>query len=108
MEKVQRSKFEVDKFNENNKFELWKINMWDLLLQQGLQKVLVRKTKKLVSMIDGEWEDLDAITLNTVRLCLEDEVMFNIVGEETTIGLWNRLENLYIENSLTNRTYPKR
>jgi hypothetical protein len=33
MTKVKSSKFEVDKFNNKNNFELWKIKMWYILLQ---------------------------------------------------------------------------
>ena len=73
MAKVQSFKFEVEKFSGKNRFALWKIKMRDLLVQQGLQKGLVGKIKKLTSMIDEEWEDLDARSLDTIRLCLADE-----------------------------------
>jgi hypothetical protein len=59
-------------------------------------------------MTNEEWEDLDAKTLSTIRLCLTDDVMFNIVGEDTTLGLWNKLESLYMMNSLTSKIYLKR
>jgi hypothetical protein len=88
MEKVQSSKFEVEKFTGKNSFALWKLKIQDLLVQQGLQKVLDGKSKKSTSMIDEDWEDLDAISLSTICLCLEDEVLFNIVEDETTTGLW--------------------
>jgi hypothetical protein len=38
MAKMQSSKFEVEKFSGKNNFELWKLKMRDLLVQQGLQK----------------------------------------------------------------------
>jgi hypothetical protein len=98
----------VEKFNGKNNFELWKLKMWDLLVQQGLQKALAGKSKKPTSMTDEDWEDLDARALSTIRLCLADEVLFNIVGEETTTGLWNRLESLYMTKSLTNKIFLKR
>jgi hypothetical protein len=98
MEKVHSSKFEVEKFNGKNRFALWKLKMWDLLVQKGLQKALVGKTKKPTSMTDEDWEDLDARALSTIRLCLEDEVLFNIIEEETTTGLWNILESLYMKS----------
>jgi hypothetical protein len=91
MVKVQSSKFEVEKFNGKNNFVLWKLKMQDLLVQQGLQKALAGKIKKPTSMTDEDWEDLDARALSTICLCLADEVLFNIVEEETTTGLWNRL-----------------
>ena len=35
---MSSKKFEIEKFSGKNNFELWKLNMWDLLVQQGLQK----------------------------------------------------------------------
>jgi hypothetical protein len=39
---------------------------------------------------------MDVISLSNIRLFLVDEVFLNIVGEETTIGYWNRLEFFYM------------
>jgi hypothetical protein len=103
MEKVQSFLFEVEKFSGKNNFELWKLKMRDLLVQQGLQKVLEGKTKKPTRMIDEDWEDLNARALSTIRLCLADEVLVNITREETKTSLWNRLESLYMTKSLMNK-----
>jgi len=107
MAKVQSSKFEVEKFNGKTNIELWKLKMKDLLVQRLLQKALARKSKKPTSMANDEWVDLDVRALSTIRLCLADDVLFNIVGEETTSGLWTRLEGLYMTKSRTNRIYLK-
>jgi hypothetical protein len=108
MAKMQSSKFEVEKFSGKNNFELWKLKMRDLLVQQGLQKTLAGKSKKPTAMTEWEWEDLDAKALSTIRLCLVDEVMSNIVGEDTTSDLWSKLESLYMTKSLTSRIYLNR
>ena len=96
------------KFNGKNNFELWKLKMRDLLVQQGLHKTLDDKRKKPATMTNEEWEDLDASVLNTIWLCVADDVLFNIIGEETTIGLWSRMEKLYMMKSLMNWIYLKR
>jgi hypothetical protein len=75
---------------------------------QRLQKALAKNTKKLASMIDEDWEDLDARALSTIRLCLTDQVFFNNTKEDTTIGLWNRLESLYMTKSLIDIIFLKR
>jgi hypothetical protein len=108
MEKMQSSKFEVENFNGKKNFELWKLKMRDLLVQQGLQKALAGRTKKPVTMTNEEWEDLDTKALSTICLCLADEVMFNIVGEDTTIGLWRKMESLYMTKTLTSIIYLKK
>ena len=43
MTKMQSLKFEVEKFNGKSNFELWKLKMRDLQVQQGLQKALADK-----------------------------------------------------------------
>ena len=43
MAKMQSSKFEVEKFSGKNNFELWKLKMHDLLVQQGVVKALLEK-----------------------------------------------------------------
>jgi hypothetical protein len=41
MAKMQSLKFEVENFSGKNNFELWKLKMHDLLVQQGVVKVLL-------------------------------------------------------------------
>ena len=59
-------------------------------------------------MIDDEWEDLDAKVLSTIRLCIADDVLFNIVSETSTTSLWKKLESPYMTKSVTNIIYLKR
>jgi hypothetical protein len=108
MDKVQSFKFEVEKFSSKNRFALWKLKMWDLLVQQGLQNELDVKSKQPASMTDEDWKDLDARALNTIHLCLADEVLFNIVEEKTIAGLCTKLESLYMTKNLSNKILLKR
>jgi hypothetical protein len=108
MAKMQSSKFEVEKLSGKSNFDLWTLKMQDLLVQQGLQKALVDKSKKTIAMTNEEWEDLDAKAFSTIRLCLVDDVLFNIVGEDTTSRLWSKLESLYMTKSLMSIIYLKR
>jgi hypothetical protein len=39
---------------------------------------------------------------------MADEVLFNIVGDDTTSGLWSKLESLYMTKSLSRIIYLKR
>jgi uncharacterized protein (DUF2164 family) len=52
MDKMQSSKFEVEKFTGKRHFEFWKLKMGDLLVQQGLQKALAGKSKKPTTMTE--------------------------------------------------------
>jgi hypothetical protein len=98
----------VEKLSGKNNFSLWKIKMRDLLVQQGLQKALAGKKKKLRSMTDDDWEDLDARDLSNIHLCMEYEVFFNIIEETKTIGLWRKLDTLYMTKKFSNKIFLKR
>jgi hypothetical protein len=54
MVKMQSSKFEVEKFSGKSNFELWKLKMQDLLVQQGLEKAFADKSKKPTTMMNEE------------------------------------------------------
>lgn len=51
MTKVLSARFEVEKFNGKNNFELWNLKMGDFLVQQGSHKELIGKSKKSTNMI---------------------------------------------------------
>jgi hypothetical protein len=108
MKKMQSAKFEIEKFNGKNNFEIWKVKMHDLLVQQGVVKALLGKAKQPASITDEDWDEMDARALSAIRLCLADDVLFNIVTEKTAVGLWSKLESLYMTKSLTNRIFLKR
>jgi len=108
MKKMQSAKFEIEKFNGKNNFEIWKVKMHDLLVQQGVVKVLLGKEKQPASMTDEDWDEMNARALSAIRLCLVDDVLFNIVTEKTTTGLWSKMESLYMTKSLTNMIFLKR
>jgi len=48
---------------------------------------------------------MDLKVANMIQLCLSDEVVYNMMDEETTTGLWSKLEMLHITKSLSNKLY---
>uniref|UniRef100_A0A2N9GFK1 CCHC-type domain-containing protein n=1 Tax=Fagus sylvatica TaxID=28930 RepID=A0A2N9GFK1_FAGSY len=95
------------KFDGTGNFGLWQRRVKDLLVQQGLVKALYGKTKKPEKMTDDEWEELDMKAVSTIRLLLADEVMYDIMEENSTIGIWLNLEKIYMSKSLTNKLHLK-
>lgn len=43
--------------------------------------------------------------MRTIHLCLSDEVMYNVMNEESPLKMWKKLEDLYIEKYLTNKLF---
>jgi len=69
---------------------------------------LTGKSTKLAGTSYEDWEKMDLKAASTIQLCLTDEVMYNVINEETTTGLWSRLETLYMIKSLFYKLYLKK
>ena len=78
-----------------------------LLVQQGLFKVLSEKDKLSESMPDDEKQELKMKVHSAIQLCLVDEVLREVANKDIDIGLWLKLESLYMMKSLTNKLYLK-
>ena len=89
------------KFDGIGNFGLWQRRVQDLLVQQGLVKALYGKAKKPKKMTDDKWDELDMKAVSLIRLLLVDEVMYDVMEENTTAEIWLNLEKRYISKSLT-------
>ena len=104
---LSATRFEIEKFNGKNDFSLWHVKMHSLLVQQGLWKALKGKNASPATLSNEEKEDLLEWAHSAILLSLGDEVLREIVDEETAVGLWLKLESRYMTKSLTNRLYMK-
>jgi hypothetical protein len=112
------SRIEIGKLNGKN-FELWKLKMEDLLVENeqwivvdpgthpigthtiGTQYTGTQTTSTPPTCMSKEyWENLDRRERSIIRLCLEDSVFLNVSGESTAKELWDNLRNLYQSKSL--------
>lgn len=64
--------------------------MKDLLIQQGVHKALLGKEKKLETMKDVEWVEMDEKAASAIRLNLGDEVIHNILVAKTSKEVWEK------------------
>ena len=56
-------------------FALWQGKMRALLIQNGLQKALLEKNKKLATLTEVQIEEMDRKALTAIQLCLSNEVL---------------------------------
>ena len=77
--KMSTTKYDVEMFCGKGNFSLWQRRMKDLLIQQGVHKALLGKEKKLETMKDVKWVEMDEKAVSTIRLNLGDEVIHNIL-----------------------------
>ena len=85
---ITTTKFEVEKFDRKSNFLLWKIRVTSLLVKEGTHKILFGIEKKSSKMKNDEWNDTDFHAKATIILCLSDEVLYNVMNEETIADLW--------------------
>eukprot|EP00253_Pinus_taeda_P029979 PITA_29979 len=97
---------EIKKFNGHS-FELWKLNMEDLLVDKD-QWVTIDPGTKLMGVSKEERKKLDQKAQNTIRLCVSDSLLLNVLGEPTTKALWEKLETLYQSKSLVNKLFLRK
>ena len=41
--------------------------------------------------------------VSTIRLCLADELMYDVLDDVSTVAMWLKLESRYMSKSLTNK-----
>ena len=69
---------------------------------------MLGKEKKLETMKDVEWVEMDEKAASAIRLNLGDEVIHNIQEAKTVKEVWKKLEGLYMRKNLTNKLYLKK
>ena len=100
------SKFEVEKFNDKENFGLWQKMVKALLMQKVFRKTLHGKSIKLADMSDEDWEEMDLKATCTIQLYLTDEVMYNVMDEETATRFMVKIKNVeYDKDPLQNWSY---
>src|SRR6202034_99486 len=99
-------KIEIEKFNGQS-FELWKLNMEDLLVDKD-QWIMIDPGTKPTRVTDEEWKKLDQKAKSTIQLCVSDSVLLNVSGEATAKDLWDKLGTLYQSKSLVNKLFLRK
>ncbi|KAI8538560.1 hypothetical protein RHMOL_Rhmol09G0113400 [Rhododendron molle] len=108
MKATINSQFSLERFNGSDNFTLWQRRVKDILVQQGLARVLKGKDTKPATMKDDEWEELESRCVSTIRLCIADNTINHVMDEDLASALGEKLEKLYLAKSLTNKSHLKR
>ncbi|GJY18729.1 retrovirus-related pol polyprotein from transposon TNT 1-94 [Tanacetum coccineum] len=95
----------VEKFNGKGNFSLWRIKIRALLKQQGIWAPLAGP--KPADITDAKYNSQDEKAHSTIFVSLSDEVLYEVADEETAVGVWKKVEKLYITKSLTNKLLLK-
>lgn len=101
------TKFEIEKFDGKNGFNLWRVKMRALLVHQGINEALRGEANLPATLTDKEKDILEKAH-SAIILSLGDRVLREVTKEATAAGVWAKLESLYMTKSLANRLYLKK
>ena len=102
---IEVSKFNVARFDGTGNFGLWQTRVKDLLTQQGISRAL--SEKKPAKVDDDKWEEMQAQTCATMRLCLADQIMYHAIDESSSKKIWDKLAEKFMSKTLTRKLYMK-
>ena len=51
---------------------------------------------------------MESKCVSTIRLCIADNIINNVIDEDSPLALWEKLEKLYLEKNLTTKLNLKR
>lgn len=88
---VMATKFEVEVFNGNGDFLLWKKKMRDVLVQQKVARAIHQTYPT-----EDKKAEIDEIALSMIILHFFDNVLRKVDDMKTTTTMWAMLEELYL------------
>lgn len=101
MENDEMTGSKVPIFDGKGDFQIWKRNVKDILIRDGLFKVVM--DKRPTTMLDPEWEEMEYRATSTIRLGLSADIKHELLEIATTKEMWAKLEAIYASKSLTNQ-----
>ena len=99
------STLEVSKFDGSGDFRLWQVKMQSILIDKSLAIALEKVDSDLASASKDESKTIDKRALAVLRLALADNVLRQVCEEKSALALWNKLESLYLDKSLSSHFY---
>jgi len=94
-------RFEILLFDGKINFMIWQSTIQDILGKQGLNQAL--EDEKPAAINEIEWTKIQRKVVSTIWLAFAPEIKHNMLKETTLKVLWEKLENIYVSKSLTNR-----
>ena len=101
-------RIDVKKFY-GTKFEMWKLKMEDLLIDQDLWDAIdEKKLRPKDPTLAAQYDVTDKKDKGLIRLCLADSILINVHEEPTAKKLWKKLSEIYQGKSLVNKIFLRK
>lgn len=93
--------FDILRFNGRNNFKAWQMDCKDILVSLDQFDSLDAKKKPSEKATEDQvekWNKMDQKACSTIRLCLSRNVAYNFANEMTAKGIWDKLQDMYLQN----------
>ena len=101
-------RIDVEKFF-GTKFEMWKLKMEDLLIDQDLWDAIDEDTLWPTDPnLATQYDVTDRKAKGLIRLCLVDSILINVHEKLTMKKLWKKLSEIYQAKSLVNKIFLRK
>ena len=90
-------------FNGKNDFNIWKQKLKCVLIQQKVFKAIDEKFSD--SDDDAKKAEMNELACSTILLSLSDSVIRKVGVIDNAKDMWDKLDELYTETSMSNRMY---
>uniref|UniRef100_A0A2C9UC07 Reverse transcriptase Ty1/copia-type domain-containing protein n=1 Tax=Manihot esculenta TaxID=3983 RepID=A0A2C9UC07_MANES len=58
-------------------------------------------------MSDADLDEFEEKCVRIIQLCIADNIVNNVIDEDSAMDIWEKLEKLYMSKSLFNKLYLK-
>ncbi|GAU10233.1 hypothetical protein TSUD_417410 [Trifolium subterraneum] len=100
---IMGSKWDIEKFNGSNDFNLWKVKVRAILTQQKCDEALKGVAAMSATLSDTEKAEMDGKALSAIILCLADKVLREVAKEKSAAAMWTKLDKLYMTKSMAHK-----
>uniref|UniRef100_A0A803Q997 Reverse transcriptase Ty1/copia-type domain-containing protein n=1 Tax=Cannabis sativa TaxID=3483 RepID=A0A803Q997_CANSA len=108
------ARFDLERFDGTDDFCLWKEKMLAILIYQKLDSALDEdlgsNDVKKKDMDESKKKESDTImkqARSSIFMHLADNVLRQVIGEKTTLGIWSKLNQLYMARSTVTKIFLK-
>ena len=103
------TRFDLERFDGTGDFSLWKEKMMAILIYQNLDTTLEEAIEKSEPDAAKKKESNTVIkqARSAIIMNLADNVLRQVIGEKTALGLWNKLDQLYMAKSTATKIFLK-
>nr|AAT44257.1 putative polyprotein [Oryza sativa Japonica Group] len=99
-------KYDLPLLDRDTRFSLWQVKMRAVLAQQDLDDALSGFDKRTQDWSNDE-KKRDRKTMSYIHLHLSNNILQEVLKEETAAGLWLKLEQICMTKDLTSKMHLK-